>query len=121
MNPTFARHIAFFAQKIRKEPLRQTLYELLKTQNLDIDQLYNLQFQRLSNIVRFAYENSKFYRDYYSAVDDDITHLRSLDDLKKLPIISKKDIQQNHQNMECKDPRPFTIASTSGSSGDPLL
>ena len=80
-----------------------------------------LKYQRkeLINFIRYAYENSGFYRELYSGID--ISNIQSVEDLKKLPIVDKEMLRSRANDV-------FTIASegaveghTGGTSGKSLL
>jgi len=119
MIPFFVKHIVFSLQALRKEPVREVLNELLKTQSWSGDELEKLQFDRLIALLKYAKENSPYYKEQFKTVD--IENFKSIKDLSVLPAISKKDIQENADKMFCNNSKAYTVASTSGSSGDPLL
>lgn len=81
----------------------------------------SLQLRRFRKLIRHAYRYSEFYRNLYDAAQVDIDRIVSLEDIQKLPIITKEMI---------KETRPESIATrsigrlaefkTSGSTGIPL-
>ena len=77
----------------------------------------------MRRIVRYAYENVPFYhrllKEKLLKPDD----IRTLDDLQKIPIVTRKDIQNNLNDMiSTKINRAHCVKKkTSGSSGVPLL
>lgn len=60
---------------------------LLKSQWFDKDRIYELQLEGLQDLLRFAKENTKFYRDYPTIND--------LESLEQLPIIDKTTVTKN--------------------------
>src|SRR5690554_968513 len=51
------------------------------------------QRQKLVSFVRHAYENSRFYRELYKGID--IERIKSVEDLKTLPIVDKEMLRSN--------------------------
>jgi phenylacetate-CoA ligase len=97
--------------------------ELKKHQWLNEGELKEIQERKLIKTIEHAYSKVPFYNDMFNAIKVKPYDIKSISDLKKLPIISKKDIQDNYPNnilsrnakrSECR------ISSTSGSSGLPL-
>ena len=93
-----------------------------KIETMDLNNLKNLQSQRLKKMVEYIYKNSKFYKkkfDKHGIKPDDI---KSIDDIKKLPFTTKEDMRDNY---------PYGIFSTtknlaeihvsSGTTGNPTL
>lgn len=56
-------------------------------------QLREMQSDRLVRQVRRAYENSSFFRDLYDAAGVGPGDINSIDDLHKLPVMSKDDLR----------------------------
>ncbi len=77
-------------------------------------------FQRVAKIVNHAMENVPFYAHYYSECEFDPKSLRSFDDLKSIPIITKELLQTvDLERRSCKR-RGRTPTYTGGSTGEPL-
>jgi len=51
--------------------------------------------RRLIRSIRHAYDHVPFYRQKYDAAGVDITSIRSADDIKRLPFVTKEEIRQN--------------------------
>lgn len=51
--------------------------------------------RRVLKMVRFAYENVPYYRKKYDDAGVDMASLRSINDLKKLPFLTKEDVLNN--------------------------
>jgi phenylacetate-coenzyme A ligase PaaK-like adenylate-forming protein len=119
MTPFLVKNIVFFLQALRKEPVKEVFNELLETQSWSAEKLQKLQFDRLVTLLKYAKENSPYYKEKFKNID--ISDFKSIDDISVLPTISKKDIQENANKMFINNSYAFTVASTSGSSGDPLL
>lgn len=70
------------------------LQKAIKDQYKPLKQLVNLQNKKLRFLLMYVYKNNKFYHDLYKESNIDISKINSMEDLTKLPIISKGDIQQ---------------------------
>jgi phenylacetate-CoA ligase len=77
---------------------------------------------KLKELLRYLNENSRYYKKKFSELNIDIDAVNCLDDLIKLPITTKDDIQQNNEDFFCVDrTRIVDYVTTSGSLGDPVV
>ncbi len=93
------------------------LAELLATQKLDREELLDKQRRDLLDIVRFAAENTRFYRQRYGSLADSFAG-----DITRLPILHKADVVTHLPAMLARgaDPQGTKIGHTGGSTGKPL-
>lgn len=77
-------------------------------------------FERVYRIVDYAIANVAFYHQHYSQHAFSLNCLRSFDDIRKIPIVSKKHLQDFALNSRSTERRGRYIANTGGSSGEPL-
>jgi phenylacetate-CoA ligase len=77
---------------------------------------------RLRDFVRHAAEYSAFYRWYFRLHGVDPRCIRGLDDLKRLPVLTKEDVQAHHREMLALTvpKRRLVMAHTSGTTGGGL-
>jgi phenylacetate-CoA ligase len=102
----------------RQRPERYTrLAALLATQALTREQLLDKQRRDLDAIVRFAAENTRFYRERHGALAASFAG-----DITRLPILHKADVVTHLPEMLARgaDPRSTKIGHTGGSTGKPL-
>lgn len=80
-------------------------------------------FQEAKLIEQLVYlqQNSKFYQRLFTENSIDISRIKTLEDLKQIPVTTKNDIQKYNDDFFCV-PRPQIIdyATTSGTLGDPV-
>lgn len=76
------------------------------------------QREQLVSFVRFAYENSAFYREFYKDVD--IDSIRTVEDLKKLPILEKETLRQRIGDVVIDTGEPCWHSNTGGTTGKSL-
>ena len=77
------------------------------------------QLQRLKKLLAHAYDNTPFYRRHFDSATVKPSDISSLDDLQKLPLLTKDDIRANQDSMIARTiPRDQLVAKkTSGSTG----
>jgi len=94
-------------------------YNLLKRmQNWSTDKLYDFQYKKLRELLQHAYTNVPFYKDLFVKGDLKPHDIRCLEDLKKIPIIDKKDIINNSDNFFPDNiNNGYVLRETSGTSG----
>jgi phenylacetate-CoA ligase len=95
---------------------------MLRNLHLKKAELEAHQVRALQRILRHAYGTVPFYRRSFDALGLKPYDIKSLDDLCRLPIISKSDIRRNPEDfisLDCSVGHLRKL-STSGSSGQPL-
>ncbi|MFB3908274.1 MAG: phenylacetate--CoA ligase family protein [Candidatus Eisenbacteria bacterium] len=110
----FLRRDGYSVAKYRKA--------LNASQYLSPDELAALQWSRLLRIVRHAYDSSPFYRERFRRVGFEPEDLRSPEDLRRLPILTKDDLRSSLDSMFATG---FTASNTirkrtGGSTGVPV-
>jgi len=95
---------------------------LNETEKWDQKKLNNYQFNKIKNIVEYAYNNVPFYQQYWKEFGFHPFKLKNLDDIKKIPFICKNDIRKNPKQFLSKRISKSKIleVSTGGSTGEPL-
>jgi phenylacetate-CoA ligase len=96
--------------------------ELEKTQFLSEERLLEIQWHRLKELLYFAWEHNDFYRNRFQAAALTPDDIRSIEDMFRLPVLTKKEVQDNSLSLIS---RGFTIknlqrAKTGGSTGKAL-
>jgi phenylacetate-CoA ligase len=86
--------------------------------SLDYNELKNIQEIELFKFIKFAYKNSKFYKELYSGVN--VESFKSLDDLRKLPIVNKEQLRKNIKDVYTIKKKSAIISKTGGTTGKPL-
>jgi phenylacetate-CoA ligase len=98
------------------------LREFERTQFLPAEELRSLQIGRLRELLQHAAERCPFYAERFHTAGFDARDLRSLEDLRALPVVEKRDIQEHGERMIARDwPAADLIANqTGGSTGCPI-
>ncbi len=119
----FAKHIVFPLVIFReRSSTLKHLAEMEKMQFLSPDKIKELQLDRLRELLKHAYNNCPFYTRRFDQCGFKPEKLYSLDDIRMLPVLTKKDIQQNRDSLKAKNfPNDRLVPNkTGGSTGSPL-
>jgi len=97
-------------------------------ETLPYEKLRKLQLKKFQNIVKWAYDNSKFHHELYKNAGMEPGDIKTFDDIKKVPKVEKSVMR----NIQAKDPYPYgdmlcvpleqvtTYRQTSGTTGQPV-
>jgi phenylacetate-CoA ligase len=98
------------------------LHEFEKTQYLSADELRHLQERRLQALLQHAYARCPFYRRRFDRAGVCPNDIRALEDLRALPILEKRDIQEHGSAMLAQDwpANDLLRNQTGGSTGEPI-
>lgn len=97
--------------------------QLQRNQWLPRSEVEKLQLRKLKTILAHAYETVPFYRRLYDEHNVRPSELKSLDDIRKFPAISKelvRDIPLKERTAAGFDLSRCTLKTTSGSTGIPV-
>jgi len=98
------------------------LAELEKMQWLKPAELEIIRLRKLKDLLCHAQRNIPFYQRRFSDAGFDPESIQSLEDLKKLPFLTKAEIKQNLDDMTWPAcPGGLHRYNTGGSSGEPLI
>lgn len=80
-----------------------------------------LQEKKLIDLLTYTNTHSAFYKTLFKEKKIDISKIKTLDDLKKIPVTSKDDLYHHNQDFICVSPdKIIDYVTTSGTLGDPL-
>ena len=82
-------------------------------------QIKEYQLSEIKNIVIYAYENTKGYRNLYDERGVDPRSIESFEDFKRIPYITKKMIRDNLEDYSVKT-KAQEYVTTGGSTGIPF-
>jgi len=89
-----------------------------KTQWYSRKEIEKYQLTLLKSIMEHAYKNVKAYEDKYNSAGFHPKDLKSLEDLKLVPILLKEELHEKHSDFVAENKNyKYTCDSTSGSSG----
>jgi phenylacetate-CoA ligase len=100
---------------------RRHLRELERLNGLSRQELGAWQFERLQDVVRYAYEHVPFYRERYRREHIHPEDIKTLKDFQALPFLTKNDVNGNLGAMVSSEfPGKLYPDSTGGSTGKPM-
>ncbi len=90
-----------------------------EAETMPVENIKKLQEEKLKKQVRHVYDNVKYYRDLMDAKGVTPDDIRTLDDIKKLPFLTKDDLREAYPyGMLATDLKDCVrIQSTSGTTG----
>ena len=95
-------------------------------QNLTIEKaststIEQFQKRELEKLLIYLQNNSPFYKRMFSQFDINVFAIQQLKDLEKIPVTTKKDLQQFNQDFLCVSPHKIIdFVNTSGTLGVPV-
>lgn len=96
--------------------------ELEQTQYLAEQQLKEIQWRRLLEMIQYAYENNSFYRGRFDAYAVKPREIKNETDLHRIPVLTKHEIRSNTDRMISQglDANRLLKFKTGGSTGKAL-
>ena len=103
-------------------PLRRQLCFLEESQWWSFRELREYQDSHLRKLVNHAYHNVEHYQNIFRFHGLRPSDIETVDDLSKLPLLAKRDVQKNTKLFVSKDisSRSYKQNRTGGSTGEPL-
>lgn len=87
----------------------------------DIQDIKIFQEEKLQRLLQYLEANSPFYQKLFKENNIQISEIKTLEDLQKIPTTSKNDIQQNNDDFFCIPQNQIVdYSTTSGTLGDPV-
>jgi phenylacetate-CoA ligase len=117
------RHVLYPAYEagLRRRHTLNYLADYRRDQWLTAEQISELQWTRLRNLLEHCHRDVPYYRERWRAlgiVPDDI---RNLDDYAQLPVLTKADIRKHGHALKADSFRgELLYKSTGGSTGEPM-
>jgi len=106
---------------LKKHKSVTLLHELEKTQWLSSAELKEVQSKKLSNFLHDITVNVPYYKSVFQDLGINANDIKSANDLKLLPVLTKKIIREHESDLKAKDAAGLSRYNTGGSSGEPLI
>ncbi len=95
---------------------------MLEIETKSIEEQIKYQEEQLPALLNYLKANSKFYADLFAEHKIDISKIKTLEDLKQIPITTKDDIQKRNDDFICVPKNKIIdYITTSGTLGSPVL
>lgn len=117
----FSKSIFLMGSK-KRNPSLMPMYEKLKeSEYWTREQLEDLQLKKLQHLLKLAYEKTEYYRRVLDDAGVKPNDIQNLKDLKRIPILEKRDILENLESMRNHECKNVFYSETSGSTGEPMI
>lgn len=122
MNPSFRENIFLLKNKIFRKNAVNQFKTAVENLNYSKEELENLNWKKRKEIVEFAYNNTTFYKNFYTKHNFDPSSLNKEKDWEKIPCLTKEDVRLHGQDILVKDLPKGRLrrSTTGGSTGVPL-
>jgi len=103
--------------------LMTEMYWNEKIETMPLKELRKHQLKKLRNLVKYCYDNTRFYREKFDRVGLRPEDIKTLDDLEKIPFTTKEDLRDNYPfGMVAVDLRDLVeVHASSGTTGNPTI
>jgi len=101
--------------------LRKKIKEVELLHGMSYIQLREYKNRKFIALFNHAINNTKFYRQYYEEFGININTIKSIDDIKNLPCISKETVRKHYDTIKSAYSLLGSKGYTSGTSGSPLM
>ena len=93
-------HLIYNLWDVKDHSVRmKTWRELERTQWLSETELKERQWKKLASMLSYAYENCPYYRGVFERLQTHPTAIRTSENFRQLPILTKKDIQRQTDDL----------------------
>jgi len=100
---------------------QQILKEIAETASLSASKVESLQDEKFRAIIEFCHSHVPYYQNSFSDHGLSPSDFTSISDIRKLPILTKKDVVENSTELMAINSGPaYAVQHTSGSTGTPL-
>ncbi|OQW88775.1 MAG: capsule biosynthesis protein CapK [Rhodoferax ferrireducens] len=115
-------HLIFpLQERLKHHTTARLLQEMEASQYWPKDQLDDQRLSRLRELFGHANQHVPYYRELFSRVGFDPRAITSVDDLQRLPLLTKSEVRAHTDAMKSDLAQGLTRFNTGGSSGEPLV
>ena len=107
-------------ERLRGRPTFELLGMLQRSERASLDELTALRVGFLRRLLRHAYHHTAYYREAFDAAGCHPDDVRSLDDLRRVPLLERATAQRTVEERTATWPAVAVSKATSGSTGQPL-
>ena len=121
-NEMFKLMMSFKFIREKNIDIFKNIQQLKKSQYYSNEQLRAIQLKKLKKIIKYSYENVPYYHQLFKNNNIHANDIKTHKDLKKIPLLTKKEIRKNLNQMIPTKIKKETLFKnfTGGSTGEPL-
>lgn len=108
-------------ERIKKHTTVAVRRAMEASQHWPLERLEELRVQRLQDLLTHANGHVTYYRDLFGRLGFDPRGVRRIDDLQRLPFLTKAEIRAHTEAMKSDQAQGLARFNTGGSSGEPLV
>lgn len=122
MNSILSKSLLFYPLTLIKgEPIAFLMNYYRRSQWISQEKIDEMQLNAFKKIIQHANSTSEFYRELYKSHGVLVDDIKSLNDIKYIPTVSKADLIQNLETMSTNSRNLFSSSKTTGgSTGQPV-
>jgi len=107
---------------MRKTDALPMYRDFLKSQWDSPEKIRANQWSLLQSLLQHAYDNVPFYRDLFAEIGAEPGDIKSFDDFRRIPVLTKPIVQQNRERLQADNSEKFQprAKASGGSTGRPL-
>ena len=108
-------------ERLKKHDTLRIRRDLEKTQWLPVEELQNLQVNRLKEFLIDVEQHVPYYQTLFKQLQFNPQEISSLADLEQLPLTAKPLIREHSEQLKADNATGLAKFNTGGSSGEPLI
>lgn len=117
---------SIYGLKLKKQRYNKYFYNYLsflkQSEFWDENRIREYQDEKVRFIVKHAYNTVPFYKEWYDSLNIDVNEIQTVDDLHKLPILTKELVRKNNEKLISSNYKKNKLikVQTSGTTGTPI-
>jgi phenylacetate-CoA ligase len=116
----FNKYLYKIGSRLRNPSLQKHFLFLKESNKWSLKELEDYQLEKLKEIINYAYRNSDYYFSYYNENNFHPSQIKTIEDIKKIPIVKKQDLIRNSSIIQTSIKGKTFKSSTSGTTGQSL-
>ncbi len=117
MHSLLSKYLFYYPVTLLKgEAIAKYLSEYERFQHLPTQDILSYQLLHLNRLLSHAYSKSSYYKESFDSQGVNISEIQTLDDLSKLPFLSKSDLSSRLCDITTVNKSFFTSVKTTGGS-----
>jgi phenylacetate-CoA ligase len=118
---SIAYHIIKLYEKVEGRNFSIFYDTFKKSEFSSSEDLKSLQLEKLKKLITHAYQTVPYYKEKFNSIGFEPDDLKTLNDIKQLPFLSKEQLKSNYSSLISKSYNPSQLIeyATGGSSGVP--
>lgn len=118
----YTKFYAPIINRLKGLQVTKHLNGLMHSQWLSFEEIKALQFKKLKRLVIHAYNNVPYYHSLFKSINLKPQDVQTFRDLQKIPLLTKKKIQDNYEDLIALNfDHDMHKNATGGSTGEPLI